>query len=193
MRPPRPEGTSVRRWMPGNSFMYYGEEIGTTQDAQAEGDEPKREPMIWDSDDLPEITVNNKLGADPDHAPYGGVKQQEIDKNSILSYYKRVIKIKNQNPGIARGTITEELDLGDGALCAYVAEYEGEKLAIVHNLSFDETKTAQADIFKTAELRGDLIASNGEELDGEKLSAGIELKDGTLTLPPYSTAVLKLK
>lgn len=184
-------GAAMYMLVPGNSFIYYGEEIGLTQDAQAEGDEPKREPMIWDSENLPEITVNNMLTADAEHAPYGGVKQQEDDENSLLSFYKRVIKVKNQNPAIARGTITEEIEFDNQSLCGYIVEYEGEKIAIVHNLSNEETLSAQSDKLSGAELRADLVASNGDS-EEEKPDEHISFSGDTVNLPPYSTAVLKL-
>ena len=96
---------------PGNPFIYYGEEIGikapnTTNDAAY------RTQMVFDSDNLPDIFVNG-IGDEPDVPTNGGVKQQLADKDSLLNYYRRIIKIKNQNPEIARGRITgtENFDL----------------------------------------------------------------------------------
>ena len=170
--------------MPGNSFFYYGEEIGTTQDATKNDDQYKREPMIWDSENLPDIRVSG-AGADANHASYGGVKQQEKDKKSILNFYKRVIKVKNQNPAIARGKITKTDGFKDECICGYYVEYKGEKLLIVHNVSDELSKTVE--LSDDCELRADLVAS---EKNGKK---HINLDGKKLKLLPYSTAVLKVK
>ncbi len=178
--------------MPGNSFIYYGEEIGQTQEIEQNDDEYKREPMIWDIENLPDIVVNGKAMADAEHASYGGVEQQMDDENSILSFYKRIIKIKNQNPLIARGEISE-YELDDPSLCSYVLSDKSDKnkIAVIHNLSKTETKTAQIKE-SGAKLRGYLVASNGTDEQGNVHNDSVKLSGDTLTLPPYSTAVILL-
>lgn len=168
--------------MPGSPFIYYGEEIGLTQNASAVGDEYKREPMIWDKNNLPEIIVNGKTSADSSQAPYGGVKQQEKKSDSLLSFYKRVLKIKNQNPEIARGTISEYKNK-DIEVVAYCTEYKGKKVYIFHNLNSSKTKTVKLKSELT--LRGDLYAAKAKD------DAKVELNGKTLTLPPYSSAILR--
>lgn len=177
---------------PGNSYIYYGEEIGLLQDSQAEGDEYKREPMIWDSEKLPDIRVNGKTGADNTQAVYGGVAQQEDDENSILNFYRRLIKIKNQNPEIARGTITGEEDFEDLNVCAFYVEYKGERLMIIHNLSREESKTLTVteDMLTDPALRGDLVASNVTD-GGKTQTSYVSFNGDSLVLPPQSTAILK--
>ena len=178
---------AVYMLMPGNSFMYYGEELGVSQDATQSADGYKREAMIWDSKNLPDIYTDG-AGPSADHASYGGVKQQEKDKNSILNFYKRVIKVKNQNPAIARGTITKTDNFGDNAICGYYVEYKGDKLLIVHNLSKDSAKTVK--LKDNAEIRADLTTSETKDKDGN--IQHITLSDKELTLPQYSTAILKV-
>ncbi|MCH5303279.1 MAG: alpha-amylase [Ruminococcus sp.] len=179
--------------MPGNPYIYYGEEIGLTQDATADGDEYKREPMIWDSENLPDIIVNGNTGADESQAPYGGVKQQQDDENSLLNFYKRIIKIKNQNPEIARGTIKEENLSADKSICAYSVSYKNSTLYIVHNLSDSEEKTVNLESLKgELKLRGDLVASNGMDENGTQRNSHISLSGSELKLMPYSTAILRV-
>ncbi len=178
---------------PGNSFIYYGEEIGQSQDATLNNDEYKREPMIWDDEKLPEITVNGIASADADHASYGGVKQQQSEPDSVLSFYKRVIRIKNQNPAIARGDY-KALDLDNTELIANTVEYKGKKLAVIHNLSDSEEITVENELLSDSELVGDLVASNGEKADDDSVrSANVSLTGSKLILPPFSTAVVELK
>ena len=184
---------SIYMLMPGNSYMYYGEEIGMTQDAEQDKDEYKRCPMVWDSKNLPDIYVNGVVGSDKSQVPYGGVKQQQSEENSLLNFYKRIIKIKNQNPEIARGTISKKLDFDDSLVGGYIVEYKGSKVMIVHNISDTEVKevTISEDIIANPTLRGDLVASDGTNSQGDSVDEHISLSGTTLKLPPQSTAILK--
>lgn len=168
---------------PGNSFIYYGEEIGikapnTTNDAAY------RTAMIFDTDEMPDIFVNG-IGNEFDEPTGGGVKQQLEDKDSLLNYYRRIITIKNQNPELARGTITGMENFGSNNIGAYYVEYEGSKLMVIHNFSAKESKTLAItdDMIKNATVRADLVAESSD--------MHVELKDGKLTLPAQSTVILK--
>ena len=173
---------------PGNSFTYYGEEIGieapnTTNDASY------RTAMIWDNDNLPNIWVNGVAEVEPN--ALGGVKQQLADKNSLLNFYRLVLKLKNQNPEIARGKITDVMKSDDVYLGGYYIEYKGEKLLVVH-YGGTETKSLKItnDMLKNAEFRGGVVASDVPS-DTKAEDYKVKFSDGTLTLPPNSTAILK--
>ena len=167
---------------PGNSFTYYGEEIGMTA-AETTSDAYYRLPMVFDSDKLQAIHIPNaNIGYEAPEG--GGVKQQLEDKDSLLNYYRELIKVKLQNPEIARGHITEQKDFGEKEIGAYIVDYNGSKLLVVHNFSNEETKelTIGDDVLPNATLRASLIGP-------EKAKA--ELKDGKLTLPAHSSVILK--
>ncbi len=69
--------------------------------------------MIWDSEGTgltygpPDMERQENRFAD--------VQTQLADENSILNYYKRALRIRNENPCIARGT-TEVLTVRDRIL-----------------------------------------------------------------------------
>lgn len=186
---------------PGNSYTYYGEEIGieapnTTNDASY------RTPMIWDNDNLPGIYVSGV--AEVEKTELGGVKQQLVDDNSLLSTYRRLIKIKNENPEIARGDILETVEFDNTRIAGYIVEYDGSKLMIVHNGNDEET-TVDLDV-DSAELRGDVVATASKNADensqdltenADKTASSsqkqhVSLSNNKLTMPPMSSAVLKI-
>ena len=190
---------SVYMLFPGNPFIYYGEEIGITA-PNTTSDSAYRTPMIFDSNNLPNIWVNG-VGDVAKDTKYGGAKQQQADPNSLLSFYSRIIKIKNQNPEIARGKITGLQTFDNTAICAYYVEYNGTKLMIIHNMNAEENAelTITDDMIANPEIRAELVASSPVDKDGAFTSTEdenavyqhITLKDGVLTMPAQSTVILK--
>lgn len=111
--------------MPGNVFIYYGEEVALKGSGI---DENKRLPIPWNDkgDNMPKGPEN----ADYTQSEYTYVDKALNDKDSLLNHYQKVIQIRHQYPSISRGTI-ETVDLGNRAL--YALEHAGEVL-VVHNL-----------------------------------------------------------
>ena len=175
---------SVYMLFPGNSFIYYGEEIGMTA-PDTKGDANYRTPMVFDSDNMQVISVQG-IGTDFDPPKYGGVEQQLGDRDSLLNFYKRIITVKLQNPEIARGRIAEVCDFGDDRVGAFFTEYGDQRLLIIHNFDADEAKTLDItdDMIKSPELAAGLVTAE---------NAKAELKDGKLTLPAHSSAVIRTK
>lgn len=164
---------------PGNPFIYYGEEIGMKGSGK---DENKRQPMVWSVNDSKGMAtpVANSTNT---YIPEQGVKEQLEDENSLLSFYKKVIRLKDLNPEIARGRI-EDIDFGLEEICAYKCTYNDEVLYIIHNLGEDENIINLSDkISDDVIVRGSLTAGEGSVI----------LKDGIITMPDHSSIVLKVK
>lgn len=168
---------SLYLMIPGNSFIYYGEEVGMTGSGV---DENKRLPMVWSVNNK-EGTTNSPTGATISNSIEAGVLEQNEDKNSLLNFYKKILSIKKENPEIARGDINA-IDIGNDSICAYSCDYNGSKVYIVHNLleedlSIDFSKEK----YKYKKIVGSLETDDGK----------VKLKEDVLTLPAMSTAIIK--
>ena len=175
---------NVYMLVPGNSFTYYGEEIGMTAPA-TDADKWYRLPMVFDSENLPKITVD---GASETEAPkFGGVKQQLSDENSLLNHYRRLIKVKLSLPAIARGKITGQVSFDDAAIGAYTIEKDGEKLLVIHNFSptDEKTLTITDDMAKNAQVLADFLGSSS--------ASHMTVREGKLTMPALSSVVIGSK
>ncbi len=165
--------------MSGSPFVYYGEEIG--MNSKGDKDENKRLPMQWSATDLTGMT-RGPAKADPVVQKFEPLDQQEKDPLSILNYYKRAIRLRNENPEIARGTVNIVEALTDQNLCVLEKNYQGNKLLLVYNIN---KETASIDLRKAGyekySLRGYLT------VDGN----AVMLEKDTLSMPRYSIAVLK--
>ena len=166
--------------MNGSPFVYYGEEIGMSSSGKK--DENKRLPMIWSDTDHTGMT-KGPVDADKDIvSAFAGVEQQLQDPYSILNYYKRAVRLRNENPEIARGEIEIVTELTEGNQAAITKTYEGSTIGIVYNTS-DEALTVEL-----AETALEEMAIRGYlTLNGEVVA----LEGGALSMPAQSICILK--
>ena len=163
---------------PGTPFIYYGEEIGVRGSrGAAMTDANRRLKMPWGDGD----TVKDPTGASypAENRTETDVIAQLADPNSLYSYYKRLIMIRNAFPEIAMGDF-KALRLNDTKVGGFTASLEGSTVIVLHNPSGSS---------QTIDLK-----SLG--LEPEKLCAviGIEdaVLDGTvLTIGGQTSVVLK--
>lgn len=163
--------------LPGNPFIYYGEELGMGGSGI---DQNKRLPMPWSADGKasPKAAVSVP-GSDESVTTLGGsVAQQETNPNSLLNWYKKVLRVKAKYPEIARDSI-KAIAVHSDSLS--VLNY-GSDMTIVNNFSDEKAITVTLP----------------KAVNGRQIRSCLEIKGGTakvvgdkLTLPPYSTVILK--
>lgn len=163
---------------PGSPFIYYGEEIGIRGSRGGEStDANRRLAMLWGDDDLIRDPVGSTYA--PDKQIKTTVADQMADENSLLRYYCRLLTVRHSYPAIARGQYTA-ID-GDKYIGGFLVDYEGEQLAIFHNISAEEAS------FDLAKLEGSSFAGICETL-----GMGSATIEGTvLTLGPQTSVILK--
>ena len=115
--------------LPGNPFIYYGEEIGMLGEKP---DEYIREPFLW-----------NIEGKDPGQTsweiPYASSSKtvkpliyQKDDPSSVYSHYKNLINIRNQNPALNRGSLSKIETNNPGVVAFYRLSSEQEAIVIIN-------------------------------------------------------------
>lgn len=156
--------------MNGSPFVYYGEEIGMK--SKGTKDENKRLPMYWSDTDTDGMTAGPADADEGITSSFAGAEEQIADETSILNYYKRALRLRNENPEIARGTITKVDALCDGHQAAILKTWEESTIAIVYNTSDEERKVDLSGTeLEAMGIRG-YLTPNGEEIvmDGHSLS-----------------------
>ncbi len=155
--------------LPGNPFVYYGEEIGML----GNGEDPnKRISMYW-SDEVP--LTQDPPGTTESGYHFPSVAVQQEDEASIWNYYRDAMWLRHANPEIARGE-TEVLPSPSTDICLLRRTWgEGSVIIALNPSHNDHTVEAEG------ELTGTLSAKGLE----------VTLKDGILTLPSYSIAILR--
>lgn len=152
--------------MPGNSFVYYGEEIGMLGSGV---DENKRLPMEWGEKENKNIP-NTYEGADYHDFEIESVEKQLKNKKSLLAHYQEAIQIKNRYPELVQGKL-EVFDLGNKEIYAM----KHDDLLVLHNLS---QETVEID------FEGEVI---------EQLNSNEKPRKGRLKMTPYSSFIINQK
>lgn len=183
---------------PGNPYIYYGEEIG----AAGSGNDPnKRLAFNWgDKRDGIEAPPGANYTGEQRLGPWSS---QTENADSVLTYYRNAIKLRNRFPEIGRGVITAYALDGNGnmvlsssevftdtsfttvnatnkSLALYKLEWNGKAVFIAQNIG-TESQSADIGDFGGWSVVGTLKANGGN----------VTLDNGTLTLSAGTVAVLK--
>lgn len=176
---------AMNLFMSGSAFVYYGEELGMKG---AGKDENKRAPMYWSMDAGAEGMCVGPADMDDVKMKFESLEEQQADAGSVYQFYKKVIKVRNQNPEIGRG-VTEYLkDASTDTVCVLRKSYEGSEVILVfvtgaetENIDLSSITVNGNPVGEHSEVRA--MLPTGEE--------PIRLDGGKATMPGYSVMVLK--
>jgi glycosidase len=115
---------------PGVPFLYYGEEVGMLG---TKPDPEIRRPMQWTGGPNAGFTTGvpwNEIG--PNAADFNVADLQQ-DPNSLWSWYRDLVGVRNDTPALRRGEYLP-LATGDPAVLAYLRRYETQTVLCVINV-----------------------------------------------------------
>lgn len=162
--------------MSGNAFVYYGEEVGLKGSGK---DENKRAPMPWAEEDS--AVTAGPPDMDKIDLKYGTVQEQASDSDSILSYFRQAIRLREDYPVIATGQ-THVLDsLSTSQVAVFLKGADGDEsnatLVVVNvgdsKAEIDLSADNAADGFRT------LAASLNAQTEESARKAAQEAASGT--------------
>jgi maltose alpha-D-glucosyltransferase/alpha-amylase len=177
--------------LPGTPIIYYGDEIGMGDNVNLGDRNGVRTPMQWDGG-----WNGGFSSADPEtlYAPlllnpvYGfqaiNVQSQKRFDHSLLSWMKRLIRVRKSSAVFGRGSI-EFLYPANHRVLAYVRKYGNETILAVNNLS----ATAQAVELDLKAYRGNILV----EMFGRNIFPRIGELPYLLTLGPYQFYWFRLR
>ena len=172
----------------GTPFLYYGEEIGM-RDIRLKRNELQdpvgirywpvpvgrdgcRSPMQWDATDNAGFSTGKPwLKLHPNYVRRN-VHAQELDENSLLSYYKWLLSLRKTTPALQKGMFIP-LTYEPRALMAYLREYEGQTFLVVLNFTGHKVRLA---------LGPRLRETNWKLVISSKRDSAPEIKKGWLPL-----------
>ena len=117
--------------LPGTPFIYYGEEIG--QEGR-KPDEDLRRPMQWSNGNAAGFSTATPWRTPAVDYAEKNVATQNGDPNSLLSHYRYLITLRNQEPALQTGEAYVVNSFTNRALLAYLRADEAQNILIVNNL-----------------------------------------------------------
>ncbi|MFZ1744190.1 MAG: alpha-amylase family glycosyl hydrolase [Pontixanthobacter sp.] len=146
----------------GNAIIYYGEELGLTQvdipfdqlhDPEAIANWPltlsrdgARTPMPWEA-----ASAHGGFTTGEPWLPVGAhnqsiaIDQQDGDENSLLTYTRAVLKLRNANPALHHGQIARCSPAG--SILEMVREADGQRIRCLFNMGTATTGADYSDGF----------------------------------------------
>jgi alpha-glucosidase len=181
----------------GAPFIYYGEEIGmvTTEPARKEdvrdpvgklywpgdkGRDGERTPMQWDATAAAGFSRGTPWLPVPASAATRNVAAQSADPDSILGYYRRLLRYRKSSAVLRHGGYEE---IGqDPHLLAYRRSRAGQAVVVALNMSAEP---------RTLRLPSDLARATLRAVVASAAPSAPAVA-GELRLPPYAAIVLEV-
>jgi maltose alpha-D-glucosyltransferase / alpha-amylase len=174
----------------GTPVLRYGEEIGMGEDLSLEGRDAIRTPMQWD--DLPQAgfsTAKKLIRPVVATGEYGyptvNAAAQRRDRDSLLSWFERMIRTLKECPQIGTGTCTAADVPTPRHVFAHVAESHLGCTLFLHNLADRDATVDMSSL-------GDKVGAAGiSPLFADHPYEDLDL--AKLTLAPYGYRWLNLR
>lgn len=165
---------SVLLTLPGNPFIYYGEELGMKGQKP---DELIREPFRWFNTDRAGQTAWETPVYNTEN---NGVSVQEEtnDPNSMLSHYRTMIRLREDHEALVKGKI-EAIQANNPNIIAFKRTSAHESLAVYHNISNAPTTVSLSGI---PAGQAKVVFSTSKE---------VKMDQDSITIPAYTTVVLE--
>ena len=156
---------------PGSPFIYYGEEIGLRGSrGGANTDANRRLAMLWgDGDTVKDPTGSTYRASSQIQV---GVNEQKTDKDSLYTYYKKLIMIRKANPAIARGEY-RSVSVDGSKVGGFVSTYQGKTVLVLHNPG-GSAQTIDVSQFGSFTTLRAFIGIEDAKLDGTTLTLGAQ-------------------
>ena len=181
----------------GTPIMYYGEEIGmkTTPPTRKEdvkdpigrtgwpeekGRDGERTPMQWDSSENAGFSKGTPWLPVPPTYKTHNVADESRDPNSVLEFYKKVLKLRHTNRALLDGNYTA-VNEDDANVLSYLRLYKDQGVVVALNMSDTPQKVR-------LELKGEGFTSAHSLLaTGQSTAKGDEV-----SLEPYGVFIGEL-
>ncbi len=158
---------------PGVPFLYYGEEIGMSG---MKPDEDIRTAMQWSNQTNAGFTSGKPWRINDDYYGDISVSYQTDDPDSLLSWYRQLIHLRNDHIALRVGdTYIVDVDTDSKAIFSMLRTSDDETILVLINLAgapidsfslgFDEDQLPDGS-YRLVSLLDDTMASGFEVIDG---------------------------
>lgn len=149
--------------LPSTPVIRYGDEIGMGDDLRLNERESVRTPMQWTAKrhggfSTGDSTVRPVIDSGAYGYPVVNVDKEQADSNSLLTWTKRMIRLRKACPEIGWGNWTI-LETGSPQVLAIKCQWQQQTLVTVHNFS-DQLQQIELDPKTSGQTLQSLLTRN---------------------------------
>ncbi|WP_138989319.1 alpha-amylase family glycosyl hydrolase [Larkinella sp. C7] len=165
--------------LPGNPYLYYGEEIGMLG---AKPDENIREPFLWDIDKNDPERARWRKARYSTSRTVTPLTQQQTDPNSLYNHYKKLIHFRNSHPVLNDNLSKLEVTgIQHKNVIAFARKSGNRSVLVIHNL----VKRGLDAVLYPSEL------AEGKRIVLDTAGGAKLFKNGKVRVPAYGCVVLE--
>ena len=138
-----------------------------------------RTPMQWNGGKNAGFTEGDPWLAIPENYHAINAAEEEADPDSVLHYYRKLVRLRKEFPVIAEGSI-RFLETGNEKVFAYERALDGQKLVVVCSFSREAESVTPDQDWRA----GRVLIANGPENQVERLASH------TMILEPFEAFAL---
>ena len=157
----------------GAIFLYYGEELGLPNSKISRaamhdplgkrywpfhpGRDPERGPMVWSTGEGNGFTTGESWLASAKAANRYSVENQELEQDSMLHFYRRLLSLRKEDEVLRNGLCTF-IDTSCMHILAYCREIGSDQRLILLNMS-NKNQICSVPLVQTSAMQCELIFS----------------------------------
>lgn len=168
---------SILLTLPGDPFIYYGEELGMFGDKP---DEQIREPFLWKEKSKDEDRVKAMISKFSVDETINPLSIQQSDTDSIYWHYKNLLNLRKDIEVLSKGSI-DMIDCEENEVLLFKRSYNSEDILVAHNLTGNLVHLLNED---EEQYQFDLLYASSSE---------VLFTDLHFVLPPYCSLILWCK
>ncbi len=183
---------SIYLTLPGIPFIYYGEEVNMIGTGAHEN---IRRPMQWSDAAHAGFSISSPWNPVGSNYATNNVADMEADPNSLLTHYKKLIHIRNQQEALRRGNYVS-IEADASSVLSFARIHEEEAVIIIsnfgtqaHNTSLDLSASSLlpgtyfvTDLYSSQEMGTITINGNGGFVDWQSTATGVGARDTRILL-----------
>ncbi|GAB2557397.1 alpha-amylase family glycosyl hydrolase [Spirosoma aerophilum] len=163
--------------LPGNPYLYYGEELGMLG---RKPDETIREPFLWTDQSQDKQRTRWMKPTYTTDSAVAPLSRQQNDPNSLYIHYKKLIQFRNSNP-VLNDNLSQlvETDIRQSGVVSFIRKSGTQSVLVVQNLTGKPVTVAMPSAEKS--FRKIAFQTN----------SGSTLSRSQLSIPAYGCIVLE--
>src|SRR5258708_14805882 len=154
--------------------------IGRTGWPKQKGRDGERTPMQWDESENAGLSQDAPWLPVPETAKTHNVNDESKDPESVLAFYKRVLKLRHTNKALLDGSYVS-LNENDQNVLSYLRSYKDQAVLVVLNMSGAEQRV-NFDLSKTGFASAKSLVATGKSA----------AKENVVTVEPYGVFIGQL-